>query len=176
MEVESYSSVPAFALASFRIAPQPPLTNGVAHHRPLPFCQCARASAALVGQRPTAEKMLSCVWVKPKLVVRSPFLEWTSNDHLRHVNYGGIREDIDAQRVREGTWRTKMMNRYLHGAQSPARRSRCSLRSSALTSAGASSAPGISSTDELGIKNDETRTVFCAHWCHQQAKRVRGLS
>ena len=37
---------------------------------------------------------------------------------------------------------------------------------------GCAHCPGISSTAELGIEDDETRTVFCTHWCHQKSPEV----
>jgi len=55
------------------------------------------------GEGLNAEKMKACVWVKPKIVVQVEFLEWTSETHLRHAKYVGVREDKAAKDVvREG--------------------------------------------------------------------------
>ena len=43
--------------------------------------------------------MGECVWVRPQLVARIEFLEWTPSDHLRHSKFAGLREDKDAQTV-----------------------------------------------------------------------------
>jgi ATP-dependent DNA ligase len=51
------------------------------------------------GQELTAEKMKRCVWVRPRMVVRCSYQEWTANDHLRRVSYAGVREDRDAKEV-----------------------------------------------------------------------------
>jgi bifunctional non-homologous end joining protein LigD len=32
-------------------------------------------------------------WVKPKLVVQIPFVEWTAEGHLRHAAFLGLRND-----------------------------------------------------------------------------------
>jgi ATP-dependent DNA ligase len=51
------------------------------------------------GQELTAEKMKRCVWVRPRMVVRCSYQEWTTNDHLRRVSYAGVRKDRDAKEV-----------------------------------------------------------------------------
>jgi ATP-dependent DNA ligase len=51
------------------------------------------------GQGLTAEKMKSCVWVKPKIVVRIDFAGWTGADKLRHTKFIGLREDKNPQKV-----------------------------------------------------------------------------
>jgi bifunctional non-homologous end joining protein LigD len=38
-------------------------------------------------------------WVRPQLVARIEFLEWTASDHLRHSKFAGLREDKDARTV-----------------------------------------------------------------------------
>jgi len=43
--------------------------------------------------------MKSCVWLKPKIVVRIDFAEWTGADKLRHTKFIGLREDKDARKV-----------------------------------------------------------------------------
>lgn len=39
-------------------------------------------------------------WVRPELVVEVEFLEWTSDGHLRHPSFRGIREDRAPEEVR----------------------------------------------------------------------------
>jgi ATP-dependent DNA ligase len=43
--------------------------------------------------------MKKCVWVRPELVGRIEYLEWTAGDHLRHAKFTGLREDKDARSV-----------------------------------------------------------------------------
>jgi bifunctional non-homologous end joining protein LigD len=51
------------------------------------------------GQGLTAEKMKQCIWVKPNVVVRIDFLEWTGADHLRHAKFVALRDDKDSRTV-----------------------------------------------------------------------------
>jgi bifunctional non-homologous end joining protein LigD len=39
-------------------------------------------------------------WVKPALVAQVRFVEWTTDDHLRHSAFLGLREDKKATEVR----------------------------------------------------------------------------
>jgi bifunctional non-homologous end joining protein LigD len=42
-------------------------------------------------------------WVKPEVVVRIAFTEWTRHGHLRHASFEGVRSDKVARDVvREG--------------------------------------------------------------------------
>jgi bifunctional non-homologous end joining protein LigD len=43
--------------------------------------------------------MKKCVLVRPEIVARIEFLEWTVADHLRHSKFVGLREDKDAASV-----------------------------------------------------------------------------
>jgi ATP-dependent DNA ligase len=47
----------------------------------------------------TREEMKNCVWVKPELVARIEFTEWTPDGHLQHSKFIGLRDDKDARRV-----------------------------------------------------------------------------
>ena len=47
----------------------------------------------------TAEKMKGCVWVKPKVVVRIDFAEWTGAVKLRHTRFIALRDDKDSRKV-----------------------------------------------------------------------------
>jgi ATP-dependent DNA ligase len=51
------------------------------------------------GEGLNAEKMQRCVWLKPEFVVQVEFLEWTSDTHLRHAKFVGVREDKNAKDV-----------------------------------------------------------------------------
>jgi bifunctional non-homologous end joining protein LigD len=54
------------------------------------------------GEGMTAAKMAACRWLEPFIVVRIEFLEWTSDNRLRHPRFAGIRSDKDScQVVRE---------------------------------------------------------------------------
>jgi bifunctional non-homologous end joining protein LigD len=48
----------------------------------------------------TAEEMKEMTWVKPTVVVQVRFVEWTSDDHLRHAAFVGVRTDKRAAEVR----------------------------------------------------------------------------
>ena len=47
----------------------------------------------------TREEMKNCVWLKPELVAQIEFTEWTSDGHLRHSKFVGLRDDKDAREV-----------------------------------------------------------------------------
>ncbi len=64
-----------------------------------PFVNLPEQSEGRWGQGLTAEKMKSCTWLKPKVVVRIHFAEWTGADKLRHTKFMGLREDKDPRKV-----------------------------------------------------------------------------
>jgi ATP-dependent DNA ligase len=64
-----------------------------------PFRNLPEQSEGRWGQGLTAEKMKSCVWLKPRVVVRIDFAEWTGGDKLRHTKFVGLREDKDPKKV-----------------------------------------------------------------------------
>jgi ATP-dependent DNA ligase len=43
--------------------------------------------------------MKGCVWVKPKMVVRIDFAEWTGAGKLRHTKFVAHRDDKDPRKV-----------------------------------------------------------------------------
>ena len=45
------------------------------------------------GQGLTKAKMSECQWLKTALVGQCEFLEWTSDNHLRHSKFVGLSED-----------------------------------------------------------------------------------
>ncbi len=64
-----------------------------------PFANLPEESDGRWGQGLTAEKMRGCVWVKPKVVVRIDFAEWTGADKLRHTKFVALRDDKDPRKV-----------------------------------------------------------------------------
>jgi len=61
-----------------------------------PFVNLPETHKGRWGDGLTAEDMKKCVWVKPEVVARIEYLEWTDGDHLRHSKFVGLREDKDA--------------------------------------------------------------------------------
>ena len=43
--------------------------------------------------------MAECRWLKPVLVAEVEFLEWTSDNHLRHSRFVALRDDKRAKDV-----------------------------------------------------------------------------
>jgi DNA ligase D-like protein (predicted ligase) len=64
-----------------------------------PFVNLPEKEPGRWGQGLTAEKMKSCIWVKPETVVRIDFAEWTGADKLRHTKYVALRDDKDPRKV-----------------------------------------------------------------------------
>jgi len=64
-----------------------------------PFANLPEKKKGRWGQGLTAEQMKECRWVKPVLVGQFEFLEWTSENHLRHSRFVALREDKKAQEV-----------------------------------------------------------------------------
>jgi bifunctional non-homologous end joining protein LigD len=52
-----------------------------------PFVNLPEARSGRWGEGLTAEKMKDCVWLRPILVGRFEFLEWTPDNHLRHAKF-----------------------------------------------------------------------------------------
>jgi DNA ligase D-like protein (predicted ligase) len=64
-----------------------------------PFVNLPEKEPGRWGQGLTAEKMKGCVWVKPRVVVRIDFAEWTGGGKLRHTSFFALREDKDPKKV-----------------------------------------------------------------------------
>jgi DNA ligase D-like protein (predicted ligase) len=64
-----------------------------------PFANLPEPAAGRWGEGLTAEKMKECIWVRPELVARIQFLEWTGADHLRHTKFVALRDDKDPSKV-----------------------------------------------------------------------------
>jgi bifunctional non-homologous end joining protein LigD len=65
----------------------------------MPFVNLPDTHKSRWGDELTAEKMKECVWLRPEIVARIEFLEWTEADRLRHSKFVGLREDKDASSV-----------------------------------------------------------------------------
>ena len=65
-----------------------------------PFVNLPEEKSGRWGQGLTKTKMAQCQWLKPVLVGQFEFLEWTSDDHLRHSKFVGLREDKDPKLVK----------------------------------------------------------------------------
>ena len=65
-----------------------------------PFANLPEKKAGRWGAGLTAAKMVDCRWLKPVLVARFEFVEWTQDQHLRHSRFMGLREDKKAGDVR----------------------------------------------------------------------------
>jgi DNA ligase D-like protein (predicted ligase) len=64
-----------------------------------PFANLPEKKAGRWGAGLSAEKMAECRWLKPQLVAQFQFVEWTSDDHLRHTKFVGLREDKKTKNV-----------------------------------------------------------------------------
>ncbi len=64
-----------------------------------PFANLPEKKSGRWGQGLTAAKMKDCKWLKPVLVGQFEFVEWTSDLHLRHTRFMGLREDKKAKDV-----------------------------------------------------------------------------
>jgi bifunctional non-homologous end joining protein LigD len=64
-----------------------------------PFANLPEKAEGRWGQGLTAAKMKSCVWLKPQLVIRIEFAEWTGANKLRHTRYVAMRFDKDPRKV-----------------------------------------------------------------------------
>src|ERR1700744_5674490 len=63
------------------------------------FVNLPEPEAGRWGQGLTAEKMETCVWVRPEMVAEIQFLEWTGAGHLRHTKFLGLRDDKDPAKI-----------------------------------------------------------------------------
>ncbi|MDQ2919131.1 MAG: non-homologous end-joining DNA ligase, partial [Verrucomicrobiota bacterium] len=58
-----------------------------------PFANLPEKKGARRGDPITADKMKDCRWLKPKLVCRLSFVEWTETGNLRHATFVAMRDD-----------------------------------------------------------------------------------
>ena len=68
-----------------------------------PFVNLPEKKGARRGEALTAEAMKKCRWVKPRLVCRIAFVEWTDAGHLRHCTFVAMRDDKNADEVTRET-------------------------------------------------------------------------
>jgi bifunctional non-homologous end joining protein LigD len=64
-----------------------------------PFANLPEAKSGRWGQGLTKAKMAVCQWLKPVLVGRFEFLEWTGENHLRHSKFIGLCDGREAKGV-----------------------------------------------------------------------------
>ena len=64
-----------------------------------PFVNLPEAKSGRWGQGLTRAKMALCQWLRPVLVGRFEFLEWTGENHLRHSKFIGLSEGRHANDV-----------------------------------------------------------------------------
>jgi bifunctional non-homologous end joining protein LigD len=76
---------------------------GKLHTKRCPFANLPEKKGARRGEALTAEAMKKCRWVKPQLVCRVGFVEWTAAGHLRHCSFVAMRDDKDAEDVTRET-------------------------------------------------------------------------
>jgi ATP-dependent DNA ligase len=57
-----------------------------------PFANLPEAHSGRWGEGLTAEKMKDCVWLRPVMIATFEFLEWTPDNHLRHVKFVTLRD------------------------------------------------------------------------------------
>jgi len=55
-----------------------------------PFCNLPEKRPGRWGEGLTADKMKDCRWLRPELMGRFEFLEWTEDRHLRHSRFIGL--------------------------------------------------------------------------------------
>lgn len=64
-----------------------------------PFVDLPQKTKGRWGQGLTRADMQRCVWLRPELVCRVRFTEWTHDGGLRHPSFKGLREDKDPREV-----------------------------------------------------------------------------
>ena len=65
-----------------------------------PFVDLPNAKPSRWGGGVTAEQMQEMRWLAPRLVAQVRFVEWTSDSHLRHASFLGLRTDKAARDIR----------------------------------------------------------------------------
>jgi ATP-dependent DNA ligase len=58
-----------------------------------PFKNLPETKRGRWGEGLTAEDMIMCRWLQPRLVAAIEFLEWTPENHLRHSKFTALRDD-----------------------------------------------------------------------------------
>ena len=65
----------------------------------MPLREFAEKKPGRWGAGLTAAKMVECRWLRPQFVGQFEFVEWTSEGHLRHSKFVGLREDKKPKNV-----------------------------------------------------------------------------
>lgn len=65
-----------------------------------PFANLPEKKAGQWGAGLTAAKMTECRWLKPVLVAQFEYVEWTTDQHLRHSRFMALRDDRKPKDVR----------------------------------------------------------------------------
>jgi bifunctional non-homologous end joining protein LigD len=63
------------------------------HQNKCPFVDLPNSKTSHWGGGVTEDQMHEMQWVSPKLVAQIRFVEWTTDDHLRHAAFLGMRND-----------------------------------------------------------------------------------
>jgi ATP-dependent DNA ligase len=58
-----------------------------------PFKNLPESRRGRWGEGLTVEQMVKCRWLKPELIAKIEYLEWTAAEHLRHPLFAGIVEN-----------------------------------------------------------------------------------
>jgi DNA ligase D-like protein (predicted ligase) len=69
------------------------------HTARCPFVDLPNSQPSRWGGGVTAEQMKEMRWLTPRLVAQVRFVEWTSDSHLRHASFLGLRGDKSARHV-----------------------------------------------------------------------------
>ncbi len=64
-----------------------------------PFVNLPESRKGRWGEGLTAVDLEHCRWVKPRLVASIEFLEWTSENRLRHPKFVALRDDREPQQI-----------------------------------------------------------------------------
>jgi ATP-dependent DNA ligase len=62
-----------------------------------PFVNLPQRDKGRWGEGLTAEKMVECRWLKPRLVAEIEYAEWTDGNRLRHSKFVAVHDDKDAK-------------------------------------------------------------------------------
>jgi bifunctional non-homologous end joining protein LigD len=73
------------------------------HASRCPFVDLPNSKTSHWGAGVTPEQMSEMQWLKPKLVAQIRFVEWTTDGHLRHAAFLGLRSDKTAKGIRRET-------------------------------------------------------------------------
>ena len=68
-----------------------------------PFIDLPHTKASRWGSGVTADQMAEMQWVRPTAVAQVRFVEWTTEGHLRHAAFLGLRTDKPASAIRRET-------------------------------------------------------------------------